>query len=136
MSAEPQKQSDPPASGSGGATASIDRGHEGRAWFEQIITQNYRLLFATAYRQLGNAQDAEDAVQTSVLKAFGQLETLKNPATVVGWLVMITRRTGLDMRKRGGATKIATFATVRWPCTTARFFVMRSRDCPRTSPWS
>src|SRR4051794_14397210 len=79
-----------------------------RSWFEGVVSQNYRLLFATAYRQLGAVQDAEDAVQTAVLKAFSQLGTLKDRAAAVGWLARITRHTCLDMRKRGGATKIST----------------------------
>jgi RNA polymerase sigma-70 factor, ECF subfamily len=77
-----------------------------RAWFESIVAKNYRLLFAVAYRRLGNVQDAEDAVQSSVLKGLAQLDKLKTPGTVVGWLATITRHTCLDMRKRGGSTKI------------------------------
>lgn len=80
-----------------------------RSWFEGVVSQNYKLLFATAYRQLGDVQDSEDAVQSAVLKAFSQLGTLKDPAAVVGWLARITKHTCLDMRKRGGATKIANF---------------------------
>jgi len=78
-----------------------------RAWFERVVTDNYRLLFTVAYRILDHAADAEEAAQEAVLKGFQSLPTLKKPEGVVAWLAQIVRNTAFDMRRKGGKTRVA-----------------------------
>ena len=78
-----------------------------RTWFEGVIRDNYRLLYATAYRVLRNAQDAEDATQAAALKAYRGLGALVRREAVVGWLVEITRRAALDVYRKRAADPVA-----------------------------
>ncbi len=57
--------------------------------------QHRRYLFAVAYRLLGSAADAEDAVQEAFLRRYTAGPTeLENPRA---WLTMVTSRICLDM---------------------------------------
>src|SRR3954469_11904383 len=71
-----------------------------RDWFEQKVIENQRLFYAIAYQVLGDAHEAEDAVQASVCKAWGSLGELNDPEAVVGWVAKITRHTAIDMRRK------------------------------------
>lgn len=68
-----------------------------KRWFTSVVEDNYRLLYVTAFHLLSRRQDAEDAVQEGVLKAYGKLATLKSPEVVLIWLKRIVRHTALDM---------------------------------------
>lgn len=48
-----------------------------------------RRLYNYAYYKLGNIEDAEDAVQDCMLKAFEQLNRLKKPESFSSWLFTI-----------------------------------------------
>lgn len=69
-------------------------------WFEQKVVENYKLFFSIAFQVLGHAQEAEEATQDAILKAWSQLGTLHDPAVIVGWVATITRNAALDRRKR------------------------------------
>src|SRR6266567_1914755 len=71
-----------------------------RQWFEQRVIENQRLFYVIAYQILGDAHEAEDAVQASVCKAWSGLGELHDPAAVVGWGGRITRNTAIDLRRR------------------------------------
>lgn len=71
-----------------------------REWFEQKVIENQRLFYAIAYQVLGDAHEAEDAVQASVCKAWSSLGELQEPGAVVGWVARITRHTAIDARRR------------------------------------
>jgi RNA polymerase sigma-70 factor (ECF subfamily) len=72
-----------------------------RAWFGQVVQENYRLFFTKAYGILQNPSDAEEAVERAVLRAYEKLHTLKDPRTVVPWLAQITARAAYDSRRKG-----------------------------------
>jgi RNA polymerase sigma-70 factor, ECF subfamily len=74
-------------------------------WFQSIVVRNYRLFFSIAYGVLGTSQDAEDAVQEGVLKAYRNLRLLEEPEKIVGWIARITRNMALDVVKKGGAAR-------------------------------
>src|ERR1700733_16089980 len=46
-------------------------------------------FYRTAYRQLNNAADAEDAVQDALLSAYKHLDQFKGQAQMSTWLTMI-----------------------------------------------
>jgi len=71
-----------------------------RQWFEQQVVENHRLFYAIAYQVLGDAHEAEDAVQASVCKAWSSLGELSDPKAVVGWVAKITRHTAIDLRRK------------------------------------
>ncbi|MEM6392159.1 MAG: sigma-70 family RNA polymerase sigma factor [Planctomycetota bacterium] len=75
----------------------MPRPHEDRQeWFQRVVCDHYNLMFVTAFTTLGDRQEAEDAVQTAVLKAYQRISTLKEPKAIVAWLKMIVRNTALD----------------------------------------
>ena len=70
----------------------------------QDVLSRYRLSFhRAAYRQLGNAADAEDAVQDALLAAYKHLDQFKGQAQMSTWLTAIVTncaRTQLRRRPR------------------------------------
>jgi RNA polymerase sigma-70 factor (ECF subfamily) len=73
-----------------------------RSEFNKLVTAHYKLIFSIAYQVLGNARDAEDAVQNAFLKAYRSRASLRDPKVAVGWLCRIARNAALDLgRKRG-----------------------------------
>ena len=69
--------------------------HDTRA-FEQIVTAFKERVFATAYRILGNQQEAEDQTQEIFLKVYRNIKQLEDPATFSTWLYRITTNTCYD----------------------------------------
>lgn len=64
----------------------------------QEMTDPYRHeLMVHAYRILGSLEDAEDAVQETLLRAWRRLDTLKVQASLRAWLYKITTHVCLDM---------------------------------------
>lgn len=82
------------------------------AWFDDLVRDHYRLVFAIAYRVLGSAADAEDAVQNAFLKAFRARDTVRDAKASVGWLARIARNAALDVgRGRGRRKRLQNEAT-------------------------
>ena len=70
-------------------------------WFERQVIDNHRLFYSIAFQVLGDAHEAEDAVQSSICKAWSSLGELHDPTSLVGWVARITRNTAIDLgRKR------------------------------------
>ena len=56
---------------------------------------------ASARRLTGSLADADDVVQEALMQAWRQLDTLRDPAAVKGWLLRITGSRSIDhLRKR------------------------------------
>ena len=64
--------------------------------FEVLVSQYKRSVFSTAYRLMGNRQDAEDQAQEVFLKIFRGIKNLSEPATLSSWIHRITINTCLD----------------------------------------
>ncbi len=59
------------------------------------------LLHRTVYRYLGNAADAEDAVQDALLSAYKHLDQFRGQAQMSTWLVAIVSNCArLQLRRR------------------------------------
>lgn len=59
------------------------------------------LLHRTAYRYLGNAADAEDAVQDALLSAYKHLDQFRGQAQLSTWLVAIVSNCArMQLRRR------------------------------------
>jgi len=75
--------------------------HGDRDAFEMIIRTHSRALFAIAYGILQNREEAEDAVQDALVKAWKSRWRVRNPEKFPAWLCMIARHRARDVfRKR------------------------------------
>jgi RNA polymerase sigma-70 factor (ECF subfamily) len=72
-----------------------------REAFEMIIRTQSRPLFAIAYGVLQNREEAEDAVQDALVKAWKSRWRVRDPEKFPAWLCMIARHRARDVfRKR------------------------------------
>ncbi len=68
---------------------------------EQVLASGLPLLYRRAYRILGNAVDAEDAVQDALLAAYTHLHQFRGQAQISTWLTTILlNRARLRLRRR------------------------------------
>jgi RNA polymerase sigma-70 factor (ECF subfamily) len=68
---------------------------------EQILASGLPSLYRRAYRILGNAADAEDAVQDALLAAYTHLEQFRGQAQISTWLTTIVLNCArLQIRQR------------------------------------
>jgi RNA polymerase sigma-70 factor (ECF subfamily) len=75
--------------------------HGDREAFELIIRTQSRALFAIAYGILQNREEAEDAVQDALVKAWKSRWRVRDPKKFPAWLCMIARHRARDVfRKR------------------------------------
>ena len=75
--------------------------HGDRDAFEMIIRTHSRALFAIAFGILQNREEAEDAVQDALVKAWKSRWRVRDPEKFPAWLCMIARHRARDVfRKR------------------------------------
>jgi RNA polymerase sigma-70 factor (ECF subfamily) len=70
------------------------------AAFEALYKQHGARLKSTAYRIVGNRQDAEDAVQETFLKAYRSINGFKGEASLGSWLFRIAVNVCYDVTRR------------------------------------
>ena len=68
--------------------------------FGALAEQHRRELQAHGYRLLGSAQEAEDLVQETLLRAWRRRETFEGRASFRAWLYKIATNLGLDMLRQ------------------------------------
>jgi RNA polymerase sigma-70 factor (ECF subfamily) len=69
--------------------------------FNELFSRHQRLLYSLAFRVLQNHEEAEDAVQSSLLRAFRNLPRLACQGAFRGWLARIlVNETLAILRKR------------------------------------
>ena len=71
-----------------------------REAFEMIIRTHSRSLFAIAYGILQNREEAEDAVQDSLVKAWKTRWRVRDPEKFPAWLATIARHRAHDVFRR------------------------------------
>src|SRR5438067_3256786 len=74
--------------------------HGDREAFEMIIRTHSRPLFAIAYGILQNREEAEDAVQDALIKAWKSRWRVRDPEKFAAWLCMIARHRARDVFRR------------------------------------
>ena len=74
--------------------------------FGSLVEAYQRRAVATAYRLLGNSEDAADVAQEAFLRAYRSLDRLKEPTRFGAWLMRIVSNLSLNARRsrRTGAT--------------------------------
>jgi RNA polymerase sigma-70 factor (ECF subfamily) len=71
-----------------------------RGW-EKLLSSGLPTLYRRAYRLLGNAADAEDAVQDAVLAAYTHLDQFKGQSQLGTWLTAIVLNCArMQLRRR------------------------------------
>ena len=69
--------------------------------FEAIVGRYKKRIFATAYRLLGDRDEAEDQAQEVFLKIYRSIGNLNEPATFEAWMHRITVNTCLGVLEKG-----------------------------------
>lgn len=67
--------------------------------FRVLVERHSQTVFRLAFRMTGNAQDAEDVVQESFLRAYRQLGRFESRAHFGTWLYRITANCAVDMMR-------------------------------------
>jgi RNA polymerase sigma-70 factor (ECF subfamily) len=76
---------------------------------EALFQKHRGIAYRVAFRQLGHEQDALDAVQDGLLKAFLALENFDGRSEFRTWLVRIVNNAAIDLgRKRGRRAVLGT----------------------------
>ncbi|HKY03750.1 MAG TPA: RNA polymerase sigma factor [Blastocatellia bacterium] len=87
-------------------TLLIERAREGdAAAFDQIMVCYQRTVISTAWRLLGNREDARDAAQEVFLRVYKYLGRFKRGEDFAGWLYRITVNVCNDMRRKRKQTQ-------------------------------
>jgi RNA polymerase sigma-70 factor (ECF subfamily) len=68
--------------------------------FNALFSRHRRLLYSLAFRVLQNHEEAEDAVQNSLLRAFRNLPRLECQGAFRGWLARILVNEALAILRR------------------------------------
>jgi RNA polymerase sigma-70 factor (ECF subfamily) len=71
-----------------------------RQLFEQLVGPHHDMAVHLAMRMMGNLDDAEDAVQEALLKAYRHLETFRQVQRPRAWLLRVVFNQCLDARRR------------------------------------
>jgi RNA polymerase sigma-70 factor (ECF subfamily) len=77
------------------ATVALARDGDSEA-FRTLVERHGRAVFRLAHRMTGNAQDAEDVVQETFLKAYKQLGRFESRANFGTWLHRIAVNCSID----------------------------------------
>jgi RNA polymerase sigma-70 factor (ECF subfamily) len=83
----------------------------GDAAIEQVVQLHRRELLVHCYRMLGGLEDAEDAVQETLLKAWRRLDTFEGRSSVRAWLYRIATNVCLDAMDRRARRILPTAVT-------------------------
>jgi RNA polymerase sigma-70 factor (ECF subfamily) len=75
---------------------------------QEVLSRCLPLFYRRAYRYLGNAVDAEDAVQNALLSACRHLDQFKGQAQMSTWLTTIVTNSALtQLRRRSRQTHLS-----------------------------
>jgi len=78
------------------ATVALARDGDSEA-FRALVDCHSRAVYRLAYRMTGSAQDAEDVVQETFLKAYRQLSRFESRANFSTWLHRIAMNCSIDL---------------------------------------
>jgi RNA polymerase sigma-70 factor (ECF subfamily) len=70
------------------------------AAFGELVRRYQDRLYSTAYRLVGNAEDAQDVVQDSFLNAYQSLDSFKGDSRFFTWLYRIAVNTAISHKRK------------------------------------
>lgn len=70
------------------------------AAFEALVTPHEAMVWRTCWHYMNNTQDAQDAVQETMLKAWRSLQSWRGDASLSTWLYRIAVSCCLDLLRR------------------------------------
>jgi RNA polymerase sigma-70 factor, ECF subfamily len=68
--------------------------------FGELVRRYQDRLFNTAYRMVGNAEDAQDVVQEAFLNAYQSLGSFKGDSLFFTWLYRIAVNTAISLKRK------------------------------------
>lgn len=68
--------------------------------FEKLVMPHEKMMYALAYRMCGNAEDAKDCLQDSMLRIFKALPSFRGDSALSTWFYRIVSNTCLDSHRR------------------------------------
>ena len=71
-----------------------------KKWFGDMVHIYQKELYRLAFHILKNKEDAEDALQETLYRAYSHLGQLKNPEYFKTWMVRILLNTAFEMQKK------------------------------------
>jgi RNA polymerase sigma-70 factor (ECF subfamily) len=75
---------------------------------QDVLSRRLPLFYRSAYRQLGNVADAEDAVQDALLSAYKHLDQFKGQSQMSTWLTaIVTNCARMQLRRRSRHTLLS-----------------------------
>jgi RNA polymerase sigma-70 factor (ECF subfamily) len=72
--------------------------------FGELVRRYQDRLYNTVYRQLDNAEDAQDVVQEAFLNAYQSLDSFKGNSEFFTWLYRIAVNTAISLRRKKRVT--------------------------------
>ncbi|HSL21736.1 MAG TPA: sigma-70 family RNA polymerase sigma factor [Vicinamibacterales bacterium] len=75
--------------------------------FRELVDRHSRAVFRVAYRITGRAEDAEDVVQETFLRAYRQLDRFESRANFGTWLHRIASNCAVDLLRARPAREMA-----------------------------
>lgn len=98
-----------------------------RRAFEPLVRRHERRVFRVAFAVLGNVEDAEEAMQDTLVKAFRHLDQFRKDARFSTWLTRIAVNTAIEKRNsRKNYVPLAEAETAEAAVTPKRFEPWRS----------
>ena len=68
--------------------------------FDEVVGAAFESVYNTAYRMVGDPDDASDATQEAFVRAFKSLKSFRRDASFSTWLYRITTNVCLDLIRR------------------------------------
>src|ERR1700676_496344 len=91
-----------------GAYVDMSTRKNGMREMQDVLSRYLPRFYRSAYRQLGNEADAEDAVQDALLAAYKHLDQFKGQAQMSTWLTaIVTNCARMQLRKRPRQTHLS-----------------------------
>jgi RNA polymerase sigma-70 factor, ECF subfamily len=84
----------------------VERAQRGdHAAFEELVRRSSRLIYARILLDTGDAHQAEDLLQETLLTAFRTIGQLTEPARFRSWLLKIAQNIAIDAARRDARKK-------------------------------
>ena len=71
-----------------------------KEWFTDRVHEHQDELYRLSYHILHNKEDAEDALQETLYRAYGSLGQLKHPKYFKTWITKILMNTSFDIQRK------------------------------------